>query len=87
MDHGGGAPLRERHVERLEDELRAQMRRHRPAYDALAPRVDDHGEVEKARPGRNVRDVGDPQAIRAPGGEVPGPRDLAPAVRRGRGAW
>jgi hypothetical protein len=44
MDHGGGTALRQRHVERLEDELSPEMRRHCPADDAPAPRVDDHGQ-------------------------------------------
>ena len=61
---------RERHVECIEHELGAQMRRHRPADDATAPGVEDDGEEEKAGPGRDVRDVGDPQPVGAVGVEV-----------------
>ena len=62
--------LRERHVERVEHELGAQMRRHRPADDAPAPRIEHDGEIEKAGPGRDVGDVGDPELVGAGRGEV-----------------
>ena len=37
---------------------------HRPANDPPAIGIEHHGEIEKARSGRNVSDVGDPQPIR-----------------------
>ena len=67
----GRPALRERHVERVEDELGAQMRRHRPADDAPAPRVEHDGEVEEAGPRRDVGDVGDPELV------GPGRREVA----------
>jgi hypothetical protein len=86
MDHAGCAPLRERHVQRLEHQLGAQVSLHGPANDASAERVEDHGEIEKAGPGRDVGDVGDPQPIGRRGAEVAldqvgpraGPGDRAP---------
>ena len=48
------------------DELGAQRARHRPADDAAAPHVEHDRQIEKAGPGRHVRDVGDPQLVRAP---------------------
>src|SRR3712207_6932090 len=41
-----------------------------PADDLAAPDVEHHGEVEEAGRRRNERDVGDPQLVRAAGGEV-----------------
>src|SRR5205807_10280496 len=42
------------HVEGVEDEVGAQVRRHRPAHDAAAPGIEDDGKVEEAGPGRDV---------------------------------
>ena len=63
MDHALRSPLEALHLERLEHELAAQVRRHRPADDAAAKDVEHDGEVEKARPGRDLRDVGDPEPV------------------------
>ena len=60
----------ERHVERVEDELGAEVCRHRPADDAPTPGIEHDGEVEEARPRRDVRDVGDPERSGAGGDEV-----------------
>ena len=79
MDHLRCPTLRLGHLERIEDERGAEVRRHRPADDAPAPRIQDDRQVEKPRPGRNVRDVGDPELIRAGRREVP--RD---EIRSGR---
>ena len=37
---------------------------------APAPGIEDDGEVEEARPGRDVGDVGDPELVGPGGGEV-----------------
>ena len=58
-----GAALPQRQVERLEHQLRAQMGLHRPAHDPAAENIKHHREVEKPGPGRDVGDIGDPQAI------------------------
>ena len=63
MDHGGGPALAKGHVERFEDQFGAQMSGHGPAHDAAAESVEHHRQVEKARPGRNVSDIGNPHGV------------------------
>ena len=41
--------LRDRHVERGEDEARAQVRRHRPADDPATPDIEDDRQIQRAR--------------------------------------
>ena len=81
MNHGGGTALAEGHVERLEHQFRTQMGLHRPAHDAPAESVEHYRQVEKARPSRDVGDVGDPQTIRAPRRRSCARPDPAPAAR------
>ena len=71
MDHVRRPPLSHGHVQRVEDQFSPEMRRHRPPNHAPTPRIEDDGEVQEARPGRDVRDVGDPELVRAVGGERP----------------
>ncbi len=70
MDHARRPPLPQRHVERLEYQFGTQIGLHRPAHDAPTERIEHHREIEKARPVRHVRDIGDPQKIGRRGGEV-----------------
>jgi hypothetical protein len=58
------------HVERVEDELGAQMRSHRPADHAAAERVDDDRAIEPSFGGPLLSDVGDPQPVGCGGTEV-----------------
>ena len=51
MDHVLRPPLVDRHVERIEDELRAQVGRHGPVHDAAAEHVHDHRQKQKAGQG------------------------------------
>jgi hypothetical protein len=60
----------QRHVQRIEHELGVQGRRHRPADDAAAERIECDGQVEEARPRGYVRYIGHPQHVRVLGGEV-----------------
>jgi hypothetical protein len=60
----------QRHVQGVEHQLRVQGRRHRPADDAAAERIECDRQLEEAGPGRNVGDIGHPQQVRALGGEV-----------------
>lgn len=60
-----------RHIERFENEVGTQMIGHRPTKDAPAVRIKDHGQIQKAAPGRDVRDVGDPQLIRFISAKLP----------------
>src|SRR3989475_12041586 len=77
MNHRGRSALRDGHVERGQDELGAEMGCHRPADDAATPRVEHDGEIQKAGPRRDVRDVRDPPSIGA------GRRELAVDEIRG----
>src|SRR5450759_5186937 len=54
----------DRHLEGIEGELGPQGARHQPADDLAAEGVDDERRVAEARPGRDVRDVGEPKAVR-----------------------
>jgi len=71
MDHVGRAATTQRQVQGIEHELRAQMRRHRPADHATTPDIEDDGEIEETGPRRDVRDVGDPELIRPASSEPP----------------
>src|SRR4030095_3138720 len=70
MDHGGGPPLRHSHVESIEHQLSAQVRRHRPADYAATPRIEDDSQIEEAGPGRDVGDIRHPELIRPGRGEI-----------------
>jgi hypothetical protein len=54
----------DRHLERVDDELGAEMVGHRPADHAAAVAVDYRGEVQPARPGRDMGDLRDPKLVR-----------------------
>ena len=47
------------------------MRRHRPSNNTAAPNIEHDSEVQKAAPGRDVRDVSDPQLVGTVGLELP----------------
>ena len=66
-----GLPLRDRHVQRGQDQLGAQVRLHRPADDSTRIHIEHHRQIQKSRPRRNVGDVGHPQSIGAIGVELP----------------
>jgi hypothetical protein len=70
MDHAARSPRHQCHIERIEHQLSGKHRRHRPADDTTAIRIEHHREIQKARPGRNIDDVGNPQQIRRCRGEV-----------------
>ena len=53
------------HVERRGDELGAHVGGHAPADDAAAPGVGHRGEIAEPGPGRDGRDVGDPEPVGA----------------------
>jgi hypothetical protein len=67
---GERPPAGERQLERLNDELCAHVRVHRPADDRPREAVGDRGEVELALVGRDLLDVGCPQLVGPGGGEV-----------------
>jgi hypothetical protein len=57
-------------LERVDDELGAQIVLERPADDAAAEAIDDDCEIEPALPSAQVGDVGDPQPVRGRRREV-----------------
>jgi hypothetical protein len=61
--------LGERHLQRIADQLGAHVIGHAPADDPAAEDVLDGDEVQPALPRLEVRDVGDPQAVRRGGQE------------------
>jgi hypothetical protein len=67
----GGIALRDRHVERVQDELGAQVVGHRPAHDPPRERVEDHCEVQPSFAGALLGDVSDPEPVGPGRGEVP----------------
>ena len=77
----------QRHVQGIDHELGVQGRRHRPADDAPAKRIECDRQIEKAGPRWNVRDIGHPQHVRALRGEVALDQvgRLSRAVANGRG--
>src|SRR5712691_8410859 len=52
-------------LERVDDEFGAEVVLERPADDATAIAVHDHGEIQPALPGAQVGDVGDPESVRS----------------------
>ena len=80
MDHRLRPPLRDRHVQCRQNQLRTQMRLHRPANHASRIHIEHHRQIQKTRPGRDETDIGDPQSIRPVGIELPIDQiDRAPA--------
>ena len=79
-----GLPLRDRHVQRGQNQLGAQMRLHRPADDAARIHVEHDRQIQKSRPRRDVGDIGDPQPIGALGcrtADRPDPLDAGLRIR------
>src|SRR5436190_1140866 len=58
------------HVDSFDDQFAAEVIGHRPADDAPTVDIEYDSQVEEARPGRNIGNVGDPQAIRCGGSEL-----------------
>ena len=55
VDHRSGLALRDRHVQRRQNQLRAQVRLHRPADDPARIHIEHHRQIQKSRPGRECR--------------------------------
>jgi len=71
LDVGASAALSERHLERFEHQVGAHVGRELPANDLAAEGVDHEGEEDEPFPAAQVRDVGDPELVRARRQEVP----------------
>ena len=63
VDDPGGVPLPERHPKSVQYELFAQMGFHSPADYAPAPGINDDGQIQRAGPRRDIRNVGYPEAV------------------------
>jgi hypothetical protein len=59
----GVAPIVNGVLERVEDTVRAQRRRHTPADDATGKDVDDERDIHKAPPRRHVAEGPHPELI------------------------
>ena len=70
VDDIGRLALPQRHAERVQHQLGAEMVRHRPADDLADPGIEHDCKVEEARGGRDERDVRDSELIGAVGSEV-----------------
>src|SRR5919201_6906522 len=70
------------HLERVEDERGAHVRRQLPPDDHPAVAVEHEGEVEEAVPGAEIGQVADPLLVRAGGAEV-ALQQVAGALDRG----
>src|SRR2546427_11366080 len=70
LDVGASPALSKRHLERVENEIGAHVRRELPANDLAAESVDHKREEEEPFPAAQVRDVRDPQLVRPSSAEV-----------------
>jgi hypothetical protein len=68
---GRGPALPERHLQGVNDQLRAQVVGDRPANDPAGEHVQDDGEVDPALAAAVLGDVGDVEPIGLVGGEPP----------------
>ena len=76
------SPAAPGHLQCVEDHLCAHVRRDAPAHDEPAERVHDHAHARGAGAASDHGQVGDPQPVRRPRGEVP-VDEVAGALRRG----
>ena len=58
-----GTPPQPCHLQRVDDQAAAHLRLHRPAHDAAAEQIDNHGQQEPTLAGWNVRDVAGPRLV------------------------
>ncbi len=63
--------LPERHLQRIQNQLRTQVIGHAPAHNAPAEGIQHDGEIQKTGPGRNVGDVHHPQLVQCHHREIP----------------
>src|SRR5438093_7015966 len=70
LDVGAGAAQPERHLERVEHEVGAHVRRELPADDHPTVGGDHEREVDEPLPAAQVAQVGDPELVRTRGAEV-----------------
>src|SRR6202051_101791 len=64
-------PVMQSLLESIEHEAGMCRSRNTPADDAPGEGIDDKGDVDEARPGRDIGEVRDPQYVRPRGLELP----------------
>src|SRR5262245_50262609 len=57
-------------LKRIQDQFSAHRASDAPTDDAARKHIDDESHVDEPRPGRDVREIGDPELIRPHGGEL-----------------
>src|SRR5664280_3087286 len=62
--------LPEGHLQGIEGEIGSQMVDRLPTDDVAAEDVEDERDVDEARPGTDIGQIGDPEAVRRNGREV-----------------
>jgi hypothetical protein len=70
VDHLLGSALGQCHVDRGQHQLGPEMMFHRPADYFARAGIQHHCQIQKARPGRDVGDVGYPEPIELSDAEV-----------------
>ena len=83
---GRGPPRGDRHAQCAEGEFPGDPLIHRPAHDTTGEHVEDDREIKPTLGGRNIRDVRQPDTIRADAVNRR-PRRLEPAGNRGCYPW
>src|SRR6187455_1400435 len=63
MNNLFGAALLQSHIQCTEHQISAHLLTDRPADHAAAPCIEDHGQIDKSRPGGNIGHIGHPQGI------------------------
>jgi hypothetical protein len=79
---GAGLTTRQRHPQRVEDQVGAHVAGELPADDPARIRVEHEAEEHQALPAAQIREIGAPQGIRARRAEVT--IDQVRAAQRGR---
>jgi hypothetical protein len=60
VNDGARSPLPDRHIHRVDDELRLEIVPHRPTDDPPREGIEHDGQVDEARPGRDICSLIDP---------------------------
>src|SRR5664280_1462004 len=66
----GSLALPEGHLQGIEGEVGTQVVRRLPADDVARVDVEDERDVDEARPGTHIGQIGDPETVRCAGAEV-----------------
>jgi hypothetical protein len=64
MNYSLRSPLRDGHFKSIKHEFRTQISRHRPTDHSPAEDIENHRQIQKSRPRRDVSNVSDPESVR-----------------------